>query len=67
MVIPGIGYFLTVELTSIAIQITGYTDNIPTKITALRRSLPEWALLRQIRRLYGIPAICERRYAASTG
>jgi predicted PurR-regulated permease PerM/methanogenic corrinoid protein MtbC1 len=42
MVIAGIGYFLTVELTSVAVQITDYTDNIAAKITALRGSTPEW-------------------------
>src|SRR5690348_6088611 len=42
MVIAGIGYFLTVELTSVAVQITDYTDNIAVKITALRGSTPEW-------------------------
>lgn len=42
MVVGGIGYFLTVELTSTAVQITDYTDNIAAKITALRGSTPEW-------------------------
>jgi predicted PurR-regulated permease PerM/methanogenic corrinoid protein MtbC1 len=42
MVIAGIGYFLTVELTSVAVQITDYTDNIAAKITSLRGSTPEW-------------------------
>jgi predicted PurR-regulated permease PerM len=42
MFIVCIGYFLTVELTSVAVQITDYTDNIATKITALQGSTPEW-------------------------
>jgi predicted PurR-regulated permease PerM/methanogenic corrinoid protein MtbC1 len=42
MVIAGIGYFLTIELTSVAVQITDYTDNIAAKITTLRGSTPEW-------------------------
>jgi predicted PurR-regulated permease PerM/methanogenic corrinoid protein MtbC1 len=42
MIIAGIGYFLTTELTSVAVQITDYTDNIAAKITALRGSTPEW-------------------------
>ncbi|HUY28068.1 MAG TPA: AI-2E family transporter [Candidatus Binataceae bacterium] len=42
MVIVGIGYFLTVELTSVAVQVTDYTDNIAAKITALRGSTPQW-------------------------
>ena len=41
-VIAGIGYFFTVELTSVAVQITAYTDNIAYKITALKGSTPEW-------------------------
>ncbi|MBF6571380.1 MAG: AI-2E family transporter [Candidatus Binataceae bacterium] len=42
VVIGCIGYFLTIELTSVAVQITDYTDNIATKINALRGSTPEW-------------------------
>jgi predicted PurR-regulated permease PerM len=42
IVIAGIGYFFTVELTSVAVQITAYTDNIAEKITALKGSTPEW-------------------------
>jgi predicted PurR-regulated permease PerM/methanogenic corrinoid protein MtbC1 len=42
MIIAGIGYFLTVELTSVAVQISDYTENIAVKITALRGSTPEW-------------------------
>ena len=42
MVIVGTGYFLSVELTSVAVRVTDYTDNIAAKITALRGSTPEW-------------------------
>jgi predicted PurR-regulated permease PerM len=42
MAIAVIGYFLTIELTSVAVRITNYTDNIATKITAVRGSTPEW-------------------------
>src|SRR5579863_10271559 len=40
----GIGYFVTVELTTVAVQVTDYTDNIAAKLTALRGSTPEWLL-----------------------
>jgi predicted PurR-regulated permease PerM len=40
--VVSIGYFLTLELTSVAVQVTNYTDNIASKITALRGSTPEW-------------------------
>lgn len=42
MVIVGVGYFLTNELTSVAVQVTDYTDNIATKLSALQGSTPEW-------------------------
>ena len=38
----GITYFVTVELTSVAVQVTDYTDNIAAKLTALKGSTPEW-------------------------
>ncbi len=38
----GLGYFVSVELTQVAVQVTSYTDNIATKLTALRGSTPEW-------------------------
>jgi predicted PurR-regulated permease PerM/methanogenic corrinoid protein MtbC1 len=41
-IVLGIGYFVTVELTSVAVQVTDYTDNIATKLTALKGSTPEW-------------------------
>jgi predicted PurR-regulated permease PerM len=43
-IVVGIGYFVTVELTSVAVQVTDYTDNIATKLTALKGSTPEWML-----------------------
>jgi len=42
IVIGCIGYVLTIELTSVAVQITDYTDNIAAKIDALKGSTPEW-------------------------
>jgi predicted PurR-regulated permease PerM/methylmalonyl-CoA mutase cobalamin-binding subunit len=47
-IVVGIGYFVTVELTSVAVQVTNYTDNIATKLTALKGSTPEWMLRVQI-------------------
>jgi predicted PurR-regulated permease PerM/methylmalonyl-CoA mutase cobalamin-binding subunit len=41
-IVLGIGYYVTVELTSVAVQVTDYTDNIATKLTALKGSTPEW-------------------------
>src|ERR1700704_4997423 len=38
----GIGYFVSVQLTQVAVQVSGYTDNIATKLTALKGSTPEW-------------------------
>jgi predicted PurR-regulated permease PerM/methylmalonyl-CoA mutase cobalamin-binding subunit len=43
-VVAGIGYFVSVELTSVAVQVTDYTDNIATKLTALKGTTPEWLL-----------------------
>jgi predicted PurR-regulated permease PerM/methanogenic corrinoid protein MtbC1 len=40
--VVSIGYFLTLELTSVAVQVTDYTDNIASKIAALKGSTPEW-------------------------
>jgi len=42
VVIAGLTYFLASQLTSVAVQITDYTDNIAAKITALRGSTPDW-------------------------
>jgi len=41
-IVVGIGYFVTVELTAVAVQVTDYTDNIATKLTTLRGSTPAW-------------------------
>ncbi|WP_423960988.1 AI-2E family transporter [Candidatus Binatus sp.] len=43
-IVAGLGYFVTVELTSVAVQVTDYTDNIATKLSALKGSTPEWML-----------------------
>ena len=40
--VGGTGYFLTVELTSIAVEVAGYSNNIATKITRLEGSTPAW-------------------------
>lgn len=37
-----IGYFLTVELASVAVEVAGYSDNIAIKISSLEKSTPEW-------------------------
>ncbi len=37
-----LGYFLTVELTSVAVRMTEYSDNIAVKLTNLEGSTPEW-------------------------
>ena len=36
------GYFLTVELTSVAVEVAGYSNNIATKIAKLEGSTPAW-------------------------
>ncbi len=41
-VIAAIGYFLTVELTQVADQVAGYSDNIGNKLAALEKSSPPW-------------------------
>jgi len=40
--ITALGYFLTVELTSVAVEMTDYSDNIAAKLTKLQGSTPEW-------------------------
>src|SRR4029077_18388026 len=37
-----LGYFLTVQLTSVAVEMTDYSDNIAAKISKLATSTPEW-------------------------
>jgi predicted PurR-regulated permease PerM/methylmalonyl-CoA mutase cobalamin-binding subunit len=46
-VISAIGYFLTIELTTAAVRVSEYSDNIGNKLAALEKSTPEW--LQQIR------------------
>jgi predicted PurR-regulated permease PerM/methanogenic corrinoid protein MtbC1 len=36
------GYFLMVELTSVAVEVAGYSNNIATKLVALEGSTPPW-------------------------
>jgi len=71
MFIAGIGYFLTIELTSVAVQITDYTDNIAAKITALRGSTPEWLQriedgVKDVEQRLQKPAIKPKRSTPST-
>jgi predicted PurR-regulated permease PerM/methanogenic corrinoid protein MtbC1 len=40
--VGAIGYFLTAELTSVAVEVAGYSQNISTKIGALEKSTPSW-------------------------
>src|ERR1039457_2698602 len=40
--IGALGYFLTVELTSVAVKMTEYSDNIAAKLAKLEGSTPEW-------------------------
>ena len=37
-----VAYFLTVQLTSIAVDVAGYSNNIGTKLAALKGSTPPW-------------------------
>ncbi len=40
--ISAIGYFLTIELTTVADQVAGYSDNIGNKLAALEMTTPPW-------------------------
>jgi predicted PurR-regulated permease PerM len=40
--IVAMGYFLTVQLTEVAEQVAGYSDNIGNKLAALEKSTPPW-------------------------
>jgi predicted PurR-regulated permease PerM len=40
--ISSIGYFLAVELTSVAVEVAGYSDNIAAKLGNLEGSTPAW-------------------------
>ncbi len=40
--ISAIGYFLTIELTTVADQVAGYSDNIGNKLAALEKATPPW-------------------------
>ena len=41
-VISAIGYFLTIELTTVADQVASYSDNIGNKLAALEKTTPPW-------------------------
>lgn len=60
-IITGIGYFLTVELTSIADEVSGYSDNIGNKLAALQKASPPW--LAHIK--YGISDVQRRLQIAN--
>jgi predicted PurR-regulated permease PerM len=40
--IAAVAYFLTIELTSVAVQISDYSTVIGAKLTAIERSTPSW-------------------------
>ena len=40
--IGAIGFFLTVELTSVAVEVAGYSNNIAAKLARLQGSTPAW-------------------------
>jgi predicted PurR-regulated permease PerM len=37
-----LGYFLTFELTSVAVELTAYSDNIANKLNSLQQKTPQW-------------------------
>ena len=41
-VLVALGYFLTVELTEVADQVAGYSDNIGNKLATLETTSPPW-------------------------
>ncbi|MBV8771227.1 MAG: AI-2E family transporter, partial [Deltaproteobacteria bacterium] len=42
LAIAGILYFLTIELTSVAVEVSSYSSNIATKLSHLEKSTPAW-------------------------
>ncbi len=42
LAIAGIFYFLTVELTSVAVEVSSYSSNIAAKLAHLEKSTPAW-------------------------
>jgi predicted PurR-regulated permease PerM/methanogenic corrinoid protein MtbC1 len=42
LAIAGIVYFVTVELTSVAVEVSSYSSNIAAKLSHLERSTPAW-------------------------
>jgi len=61
-VVGAIGYFLPGELTSVAAEVAGYSDNIGTKLTALEKSTPSWLqrVERGVATHRGVPRFDER-------
>ena len=41
-VIATVGYFTTVELTAVADEVAGYSDNIGNKLAAIEKNTPPW-------------------------
>jgi predicted PurR-regulated permease PerM/methanogenic corrinoid protein MtbC1 len=39
-----LAYFLSVELTSVAVELTAYSDNIADKLSSLQHKTPQWLL-----------------------
>lgn len=42
LALTSLGYFFALELTSVAVDLTAYTNNIAHKISALEKSTPAW-------------------------
>ncbi len=42
LAIAGIVYFLTIELTAVAVEVSSYSTNIATKLSHLEKSTPAW-------------------------
>jgi predicted PurR-regulated permease PerM/methanogenic corrinoid protein MtbC1 len=40
--VAGIIYFLSVQLTSVAVEVAGYSNNIATKLSRIEKSTPSW-------------------------
>src|SRR5271168_4275310 len=55
-------YFLTVELTTVAVDVAGYSDNIAAKVNALKGETPAW--LQRVEN--GVEAVEEQIQTKST-
>jgi predicted PurR-regulated permease PerM len=40
--LTSLGYFFAFELTSVAVDLTAYTDNVARKLSVLEKSTPDW-------------------------